>query len=178
MVEPPRTTMVKRTIMSVVVTITCFCSLSNSRCRLSANAIAPRKPAITSPSVYTRRQLLGHLVAEIVHGTMTYDKTKGLVTLMIMFGYVMHHNNLYVNTPTRPEHGYYYVIHLNQICYINIHTEQSIIRQVGTSFNVKTQVQFVITVHSATNTKYRQSFHLQKNVSTILCNVCQTKLQA
>ena len=45
MVEPPRTTMVNRTMMSVVVTITCRCSLSNSRCRLRAKAIAPRKPA-------------------------------------------------------------------------------------------------------------------------------------
>jgi len=44
-VEPPRNRMVNRTMMRVVVTITYFFSRdSNSRWRLKANAIAPRKP--------------------------------------------------------------------------------------------------------------------------------------
>ena len=44
-VDPPRHSTVKSTMMSVVVTMTYRCSFSpKSKCRLSANAMAPRKP--------------------------------------------------------------------------------------------------------------------------------------
>lgn len=44
MVDPPNTNMVNKTMMSVVVTITCRFSSLNSRWSANAYAMAPRSP--------------------------------------------------------------------------------------------------------------------------------------
>ena len=70
-VDPPSTNIVKRTIISVVVTMTRRVSISNSRWSDNAYAMAPRRPLNHIMNIYTNRKTNDLLILNCLTNVLT-----------------------------------------------------------------------------------------------------------